>query len=124
MVEDGMVGQLRARRACGIILKMIQNGQIAGHGVLLAGQPGSGKTALAMGLGMFSSLQLVLTQLAQSLGKDVPFVSIGGSEVYSLEMSKSEALTQALRRAIGVRIKEETEIIEGTVLVLRDNWRR
>lgn len=59
-----MVGQLRfvrtvyksktlfrARRAAGIILQMIQNGQIAGHGVLIAGQPGSGKTALAMGLG-------------------------------------------------------------------------
>lgn len=46
------VSHLRARRAAGIILKMIQNGQIAGHGVLLAGQPGSGKTALAMGLGL------------------------------------------------------------------------
>lgn len=56
---------------------------------------------------------------AQSLGKDVPFVSIGGSEVFSLEMSKSEAITQALRRAIGVRIKEETEIIEGEVVELQ-----
>ena len=36
----------------GVILKMIQNGQIAGHGVLLAGQPGTGKTAIAMGLGI------------------------------------------------------------------------
>lgn len=31
-------------------------------------------------------------------------------------MSKTEALTQAFRKAIGVRIKEETEIIEGEVV--------
>lgn len=31
-------------------------------------------------------------------------------------MSKTEVLTQAFRRSIGVRIKEETEIIEGEVV--------
>jgi len=31
-------------------------------------------------------------------------------------MSKTEALTQAFRRSIGVRIMEETEIIEGEVV--------
>lgn len=103
LVSEGMVGQLQARKAMGVIMRMIQNGQIAGRAVLIAGQPGTGKTALAMGL-------------AQSLGVDVPFVSINGSEIYSLEMSKTEALTQSLRRAIGVRIKEETEIIEGEVV--------
>lgn len=36
-------------------------------------------------------------------------------EIFSIGMSKTEALTQALRRAIGVRIKEETELIEGIV---------
>jgi RuvB-like protein 2 len=40
---------------------------------------------------------------------------MAGSEIFSLEMSKTEALTQAFRRSIGVRIKEETEIIEGEV---------
>ena len=44
---------------------------------------------------------------------------ISGSEVFSLEMSKSEALTQAIRRSIGVRIKEETEIIEGEVVEIQ-----
>jgi len=33
-----------------VILKMIQEGKIAGRGVLLAGQPGTGKTAIAMGM--------------------------------------------------------------------------
>merc|ERR1712072_493397 len=34
----------------------------------------------------------------------------------SLEMSKTEALTQVFRRSIGVRIREEAEIIEGEVV--------
>ena len=41
---------------------------------------------------------------------------MAGSEIYSLEMSKTEALTQAFRKSIGVRIREETEIIEGEVV--------
>lgn len=54
--------------------------------------------------------------MAQSLGTDVPFTMISASEVFSLSMSKTEGLTQAFRRSIGVRIKEETEIIEGEVV--------
>lgn len=45
---------------------------------------------------------------------NTPFTTIAGSEIFSLEMSKTEALTQAFRRSIGVRIMEESEIIEGT----------
>lgn len=43
--------------------------------------------------------------LAQALGSDTPFTCMSGSEIYSLEMSKTEALTQAIRKSIGVRIK-------------------
>lgn len=43
--------------------------------------------------------------MAQALGPDTPFTAIAGSEIFSLEMSKTEALTQAFRRSIGVRIK-------------------
>jgi len=102
-VSQGMVGQKKARRAAGIITKMIQEGKIAGRAILIAGQPGTGKTALAMGM-------------AQSLGADTPFTAMGGSEIFSLEMGKTEALTQAFRKSIGIRIKEETEIIEGEVV--------
>jgi RuvB-like protein 2 len=35
------------------------------------------------------------------------------------QMSKTEALTQAFRRSIGVRIKEETELIEGEVVEIQ-----
>ncbi|KAK6793381.1 hypothetical protein RDI58_006834 [Solanum bulbocastanum] len=101
--SEGMVGQIPARKAAGIIVKMVQQGKIAGRALLLAGQPGTGKTAIAMGM-------------AKSLGQETPFAMLAGSELYSLDMSKTEALMQAFRKAIGVRIKEEAEVIEGEVV--------
>lgn len=56
--------------------------------------------------------------MAQALGENTPFTSMAGSEIFSLEMSKTEALTQAFRKSIGIRIKEEAEIIEGEVVEL------
>lgn len=104
--SQGMIGQLKARKAAAIIIKMVQQFKIAGRAILIAGPPSSGKTAIAMAM-------------AQSLGTDVPFTSIAGSEVFSLEMSKTEALTQAFRRSIGVRIKEESEIIQGEIVEIQ-----
>lgn len=52
-VSQGMVGQLASRRAAGVILEMIKDGHIAGRAVLIAGQPGTGKTAIAMGMSHF-----------------------------------------------------------------------
>ncbi|KAI0756216.1 TIP49-domain-containing protein [Daedaleopsis nitida] len=104
--SQGMVGQAKARKAAGMILKMVQEGRIAGRAMLFAGPPSTGKTAIALGM-------------AQTLGSDVPFTMIAASEVFSLSMSKTEALTQAFRRSIGVRIKEETEIIEGEVVEIQ-----
>ena len=43
--------------------------------------------------------------MSQALGTDTPFTSMAGSEIFSLEMGKTEALTQAFRKSIGVRIK-------------------
>lgn len=54
-VSQGLVGQHAARRATGVIYKMIQEGQIAGRAILLAGKPGTGKTAIAMGLAQVGS---------------------------------------------------------------------
>ncbi|ORY91187.1 RuvB-like 2 [Syncephalastrum racemosum] len=104
--SQGMVGQLKARRAAGVILRMIEAGKIAGRAILIAGPPSTGKTAIAMGM-------------AQGLGSDVPFTMLAASEIFSLEMSKTEALTQAFRRSIGVRIKEESEVIEGEVVEIQ-----
>ena len=57
--------------------------------------------------------------MAQSLGSDTPFTMLASSEIFSLEMSKTEALTQAFRKSIGVRIKEESEMIEGEVVEIQ-----
>jgi RuvB-like protein 2 len=115
-----MVGQEAARRAAGIILEMIKEGKIAGRAILLAGQPGTGKTAIAQGsilrlaidcvatvfFRLFFEYQSIFTLgLSKAMAKDVPFTMMAGSEVFSHEMSKAEALTQAFRRSIGVRIK-------------------
>ncbi|KAK2995311.1 hypothetical protein RJ640_023825, partial [Escallonia rubra] len=105
-VSDGMVGQTLARKAAGVIVQMVKDGKIAGRAVLLAGQPGTGKTAIAMGM-------------AKSISQETPFAMLAGSELFSLEMSKTEALMQAFRKSIGVRIKEETEIIEGEVVEIQ-----
>ena len=104
-IADGMIGQIEARQAAGIIVDMVRKGRFAGRAVLLAGPPGTGKTALAVGI-------------AKELGKDVPFVSISGSEIYSSEMKKTEFLMQAIRKAIGVRIHEMRKIYEGEVTML------
>merc|ERR1719316_1249874 len=48
--SQGMVGQQDARKAAGVIFKLIQAGHMAGRAVLLAGPPGTGKTAIAMGI--------------------------------------------------------------------------
>ncbi|KAI9699427.1 MAG: RuvB-like protein 2 [Candelina mexicana] len=104
--SQGLVGQEKARKAAAVILQMVKEGKIAGRAVLIAGPPSTGKTAIAMGM-------------AQSLGPDVPFTMLAASEIFSLEMSKTEALTQAFRKSIGVRIKEESEMIEGEVVEIQ-----
>lgn len=105
-ISQGLVGQLSARRALGIVQKMIKSSSIAGRAVLLAGPPSTGKTALAMAL-------------SHSLGDDVPFNAITASEIYSKEMSSTESLIQSFRKCIGVRIKEETELIQGEVVEIQ-----
>jgi RuvB-like protein 1 (pontin 52) len=97
---------------------------MSGRAVLLAGGPGTGKTALALAV-------------SQELGTKVPFCPIVGSEIYSAEVKKTEALMENFRRAIGtptlhtskipfsangnstgLRVKETKEIYEGEVTEL------
>lgn len=78
---------------------------MAGRGVLLAGGPGTGKTALALAI-------------SQELGTKIPFCPIVGSEIYSSEVKKTEVLMENFRRAIGLKVRETKEVYEGEVTEL------
>ncbi len=105
-IADGLVGQIEARKAAGIVVRMIREGKLAGRGILLVGPPSSGKTALAIAV-------------ARELGQDTPFVMISGAELYSTEMKKTEVLMRAVRRAIGIRFREIRRVYEGVVKDLK-----
>lgn len=49
-VSQGMVGQKEARRAAGIVVNMVREGKIAGRCILIAGEPSTGKTAIAVAM--------------------------------------------------------------------------
>lgn len=59
----GWVGQEQAREACGLVVDMIRQKKMAGRALLMAGAPGTGKTALALGI-------------AQELGSKVWLVTL------------------------------------------------
>ncbi len=105
-VAAGLVGQTEAREAAGIVVQMIREGRMAGRGVLLVGPPGTGKTAIAVAI-------------AKELGEDTPFVALSGSEIYSAEVKKTEILMHAVRKSIGVRIRETRKVYEGVVKELK-----
>jgi RuvB-like protein 1 (pontin 52) len=106
----GWVGQEQAREACGLVVDMIKQRKMAGRALLMAGAPGTGKTALALGIAQELGSKArrghrprrgsALTQPAQ-----VPFCPMVGSEVFSSEVKKTEVLMENFRRAIGLRIK-------------------
>merc|ERR1711934_1318056 len=102
---SGLCGQEKAREAAGVVVEMIRSKKMAGRALLLVGAPGTGKTAIALGI-------------AQELGTKVPFCPMVGSEVYSSEVKKTEVLMENFRQAIGLRIKETKEVYEGEVTEL------
>ncbi|KAJ2904771.1 RuvB ATP-dependent DNA helicase pontin [Coemansia aciculifera] len=101
-VAAGFVGQETAREAAGVIVDLIKSKRFAGRAVLLAGAPGTGKTAIAYAI-------------SQELGSRVPFCPMTGSEVYSSEVKKTEVLMESFRRAISLRVKDTKEVYEGEV---------
>lgn len=105
-----------------MVVELVKSRKFSGRALLLAGAPGTGKTALALAI-------------AQELGVKVPFCPMVGSEVYSTEVKKTEVLAEVFRRAIGrsfavfiaisfddcligLRIKETKEVYEGELTEL------
>eukprot|EP01015_Nassula_variabilis_P000189 TRINITY_DN1007_c0_g1_i4.p1 TRINITY_DN1007_c0_g1~~TRINITY_DN1007_c0_g1_i4.p1 ORF type:complete len:456 (-),score=101.81 TRINITY_DN1007_c0_g1_i4:39-1406(-) len=109
-IAAGMVGQENAREAAGVVVELIRQKKMAGRALLLAGPPGTGKTAIALAI-------------SQELGTKVPFCPMVGSEVFSTEIKKTEVLMENFRRSIGLRIKETKEVWEGEVTELKPEER-
>ncbi|MEZ0345278.1 MAG: RuvB-like domain-containing protein [Infirmifilum sp.] len=101
-IADGLVGQVEARKAAWLVVQLIKSGKMAGRAILLVGPPGTGKTAIAVAI-------------ARELGSETPFMALTGSEVYSAELKKTEVLMQAMRKSIGVRIRERRWVYEGVL---------
>ena len=102
-VRDGLVGQEKAREAAGLVVRMIKEGKLSGKTIILAGPPGTGKTAIAVAV-------------SKELGQNVPFIQMSGSEVYSSERKKTEVLIEAIRKCIGVEIHEMRKVYEGEII--------
>jgi len=104
-IKDGMVGQERAREAAGLVVQMIKEGKLSGKTVILAGPPGTGKTAIAVAV-------------SKELGENVPFIQMSGSEIYSSERKRTEILIEAIRKCIGVEIHEMRKVYEGELATM------
>ncbi|EJD40003.1 TIP49-domain-containing protein [Auricularia subglabra TFB-10046 SS5] len=111
-------------KACGVVVDLIKTRKFSGRALLLAGAPGTGKTALALAI-------------SHALGIKVPFCPMVGSEVYSAEVKKTEVLARPsgarsvstvhsdilrilgeINNSPGLRIKETKEVYEGEVTEL------
>ena len=49
-VASGLVGQTEAREAAGLVVDMIRAKRMSGRAILMAGPPGTGKTAIALAI--------------------------------------------------------------------------
>ena len=63
---SGLVGQEKAREACGLVVDLIRSRKMAGRALLLAGAPGTGKTALALGISQVGRSSLFVRSFVRS----------------------------------------------------------
>lgn len=70
----GFVGQAEAREAAGLVVDMIRQKKMAGRALLLAGPPGTGKTALALGISQELGTKVCLATKAHSYASCLTFL--------------------------------------------------
>ena len=75
-------------------MELIRAKKMAGRAILLAGPPGTGKTALALAI-------------AQELGSKVPFCPMVASEVYSSEVSANCTISLFRSRSSVLKLTEQ-----------------
>ena len=106
---------------------------MAGRALLMVGAPGTGKTALALGIAQSlapryaarPSTPVFTTDtraphppFVRARARALPEVPSPWSSPRSSEVKKTEILMENFRRAIGLRIKENKEVYEGEVTEL------
>lgn len=100
---SGLVGQYKAQKSAAVISKLLQEGKLNARTIIINGDKGTGKTALARALSL-------------SVCKSTSFVSMSAAELFSASFSVSESSIQAFRKAIFLEIQERSEILEGEVI--------
>lgn len=104
---NGLIGQMKARRALNILKSSIMKNPASGRIIILKGEKGTGKTALAMAL-------------SKSLG-NVPINMINASELFCLDISITESLVQAIRKSVTLEIRRTCRVVMGEVVAKRES---
>ncbi|CAF4214503.1 unnamed protein product [Rotaria socialis] len=112
-----MVGQMIARRVVGLTLELIKEGKTADRALLIAGQPGTGKTVIAMG--EFVEIQIdrpatgsVPIELIFSLEKAVTFLALFSGDTGQI---KSEVRERINDKVAEWHEEGKAEIVPGVL---------
>lgn len=102
----GFVGQVEAREAAGLVVDMIRQKKMAGRALLLAGPPGTGKTALALGICQeLGSKVLLRYKLLENYYKWLSYIN-AYKNVRSSYLSAGSILPNGWFRSLLIRSKE------------------
>lgn len=100
--HSGLIGREKERRTLHLLGKLVEKHQ--SRIVVLTGETGTGKSALEYALSQDLKI------------KGIPTKTISASEMFSSSLGKTEALTQAIRESIGIRVQETSRVLEGEVV--------
>ncbi|AES75038.1 DNA helicase TIP49 TBP-interacting protein [Medicago truncatula] len=98
---SGFVGQAEAREACGLVVDMIRQKKMAGKALLLAGPPGTGKTALALGICQDILNGVLMENFRRAIGLRIKEnKEVYEGEVTELSPEETESITEDYGKSI------------------------